>query len=210
MSHQLRLVCVIAISFLTSVALAQGQSATFAKQGFSRNLTVGFGQSFGAVSAFSGQASSGNYTFASSPQQADTSQQQSNGNEGQSQGGNQNLGMSGSQNQNPNQNQNNKAQGKEEAPPPKPQYLTYTVKKKSLKEQAKSGKTLAVDFKSAPAGAVITVDGYFVGHTPTTAQIPLGKHLLSITKWGYQSWEQELDVAKGKSLSVKPTLHKDW
>ncbi len=118
--------------------------------------------------------------------------------------------MAGSQNQNQNQNQKDQGQKKEEAPPEKPSYLTYTVKKKSLEEQAKTGKTLAVDFKSAPAGAAIMVDGYQVGQTPTTVQIPLGKHLVTITKWGYESWSQDLDVASGKNLSLNPSLHKDW
>ncbi|MCL5670868.1 MAG: PEGA domain-containing protein, partial [Acidobacteria bacterium] len=84
------------------------------------------------------------------------------------------------------------------------------TQKKSLAEQAKSGKALSVDFKSVPAGASVTVDGYFVGHTPVTKPIPVGKHLVSITKWGYQSWTHELDVSSGKNLNISPTLHKDW
>jgi PEGA domain len=208
MAHRLRLLCVIAVSLLTSAALAQGQSTSFAGRGLAGGLAPGSEQSLGAVSAFSGQASAGAYTFASSPKQEDSSQQQNNGNQPQSPGGNPNQGLNGNQNQN--QNQNKQGQGKEEAPPEKPHYLTYTPKKKSLQEEAKSGKARDVDFKSVPAGADITVDGYFLGKTPMTAKIPLGKHLVSITKWGYRSWEQELDVTSGKSPSVNPTLHKDW
>lgn len=208
MTHQFRLVCIVALSFFASVALVQGQSTSFSGLGFAEGLAPGSYSSLGKVSAFSGQASG--YTYATSPRQEDGGQQQANGNQGQSQGGNQNRGMNGNQNQNQNQNQNNQGQGKEEAPPEKPHYLTYTPKKKSLQEQAKSGKALPVDFKSVPAGAEITVDGYFVGRTPTTAQIPVGKHLVSITKWGYRSWEKELDVTGSKQLSVNPTLDKDW
>jgi PEGA domain len=212
MSNRLRLVCVIAVSFLTSAALAQGQSSNFSGRGLAGNLALSLEQSRGAVSAFPGQSSSSGYTFASSPKQDSSSQQQSNGNQTQTQNGNQNQSANPGQSQNQSQNPNNQGQSKDkgEEPPPKPEYLTYSVKKKSLAEQVKSGKALAVDFKSVPAGAVITVDGYFVGKTPTTAQIPLGKHLVSITKWGYESWSQELDVANGKDLSVSPKLHRDW
>ena len=210
MSHRLRLVCVIAVSFLASAALVQTQSASAAGRESARDLALISGQSATAASAFPGQASSTTYTFAKSPQPQDNSQQQANSNQGQSQNGNQNQGTSGNQNQNQNQNNQGQAKDKEEAPPPKPSYLTYTVKKKSLKEQAKTGKALSVSFKSVPAGASITVDGYFVGNTPTTAQIPLGKHLVSITKWGYETWTKEMDFANGKTLTVNPTLHRNW
>jgi hypothetical protein len=210
MSQRLQLVFVIAVSFLASVALAQGQAAS-ATARKTASVLPDVSQPAAAASAFPGQSSSPSYTFAPTPKAQDSSQQQSNSNQGQGQNGNQNQSSSANQNQN-NQNQNNQGQAKdkEEAPPPKPSYLTYTVKKKSLEEQAKTGKTLPVDFKSAPAGASITVDGYFVGNTPTTAQIPVGKHLVSITKWGYESWSQEVDVAAGKDLSVNPKLKSDW
>ena len=213
MSQRLQLVCVIAVSFLASVALAQGQGASATARSTASLLPNG-GQPLAAASAFPGQSSSTTYTFAPTPKAQDNSQQQGNNNQGQSQNGNQNPSANANQNPNQtqNQNQNNQGQGKgkDEAAPPKPSYLTYTVKKKSLEEQAKTGKTLPVDFKSVPAGAVITVDGYFVGNTPTTAQIPVGKHLVSVTKWGYESWSQEVDVAPGKDLSVNPKLKGNW
>lgn len=213
MSTRLQLVCAIAVSFLTSVAVAHGQGMGSAARGTANLLRVA-GQPAAAASAFPGQSSSTSYTFAPTPKPQENSQQQGNSSEGQSQTGNQNQGPSANQNSNQTQNQNQNNQGqakdKESAPPPKPSYLTYTVKKKSLEEQAKTGKALAVDFKSAPAGASITVDGYFVGNTPTTVQIPVGKHLVSITKWGYDSWSQELDVAAGKDLSINPKLKSNW
>ncbi len=244
MAHQLRVACIVAISLLTSVALAQGQSVSFSGLGFAGSLGPGSYQLLGTVPALVGQSGRTAPKSSMNRQRADSfgyhrypsygyyasdlefglpsyfaayfgggyanaygqngGQQQGNGSQAQSQGGNQNQGMSG------NQNQSKKGEGKAEAPPEKPQYLTYTPKKKTLQEEAKSGKALEVDFKSVPAGAVVTVDGYFLGKTPMTERIPLGKHLVSITKWGYQSWEHELDVSKGKSLSVNPTLHKDW
>lgn len=209
MSHRLWVVCVIAVSSLTVPSLARGQSANGVSDQAPgpRRFPV-----YRYASAYQDAGSSSRYVYAPTPKANDSSQQQGNGSQAQGQNGNQNPTTNGAQNQNLNQAQSQKGQApkKEEAPPEKPQYLTYTVEKKSIEEQAKSGKTLAVDFKSAPAGAVITVDGYFVGHTPATAQIPLGKHLVSITKWGYDTWSQELDVANGKDLSINPKLHKDW
>ena len=209
MSTRLQLVCLIAVSFLTSAAVALGQGMGSTARG-TMNLVQVAGQPAAAASAFPGQSNPTTYTFAPAPKSQDNSQQQANSNQEQSQNGNPNQGAGANQNMNqpPNQNQNNQGQAKskDETAPPKPSYLTYTVKKKSLEEQAKTGKALAVDFKSAPAGATITVDGYFVGNTPTTAQIPVGKHLVSITKWGYESWSEELDVAAGKDLNVNPKL----
>ena len=85
-------------------------------------------------------------------------------------------------------------------------YLEYSVREKSLQEEAKSGKALAVRFDSDPSGATITVDGYFMGRTPTTARIPFGEHLVTLTKWGYEWWEQELNVEGNKPLGVSAQL----
>ncbi|HET7212807.1 MAG TPA: PEGA domain-containing protein [Terriglobia bacterium] len=209
MAHRLWLMSVIAVSFLTMTTPGWGQNFSVAS-----SPVRGAQQRFldRSSEAYQSSGSTTRYVYPPSPKPQDSSQQQGNESQGQGQNGNQNQGMAGGQNQNQNQNQNQTGQGqkKEEAPPEKPSYLTYTVKKKSLEEQAKTGKALPVDFKSVPAGATVTVDGYFVGHTPTTAQIPLGKHLVTITKWGFESWSQDLDVASGKNLSVNPSLHKDW
>jgi len=208
MSHRLWLMCVVAVSFLTLTALTRGQSASVANSPVPGSQPRILDRS---SDAYQDGGSATRYVYASAPKPQESSQQQSTQSQDQNQNGNQNQGMTGSQqNQNQNQKQNGQEQKKEEAPPEKPSYLTYTVKKKSLEEQAKTGKTLSVDFKSVPAGATIMVDGYQVGHTPTTVQIPLGKHLVTITKWGYESWSQDLDVASGKNLSLNPSLHKDW
>lgn len=210
MRHQLRVVGILAVSLLISTAMAKGQSRNVSALKFAGGLSLSSVKALVAVSAFSGQASSGAYTFARSPQREQTNQQQGNGNQAQNQTGNQNQGTNGNQNQTQNKSQNKSGQGNEEAAPEKPHYLTYSPKKKSLQEEAKSGKARSVEFRSVPAGARVTVDGYFLGKTPMTTQIPLGKHLVSIAKWGYQSWEHELNVTAGGSPSVNPALHKDW
>jgi len=197
----------MAVSFLTLTTPTWGQSSSIANSSVPGSQQRFLDQ---ASEAYQNGGSAQRYVYPPAPKAQESSQQQGNGSQGESQNGNQDQGMTGNQNQNQNQNQNGQGQKKEQAPPEKPSYLTYTVKKKSIQEQAKTGKALSVDFKSVPAGATVTVDGYFMGHTPTTAKIPLGKHLVNITKWGYQSWSQDLDVARGKNLSVNPKLHKDW
>ena len=209
MAYRLRLVGTLAVALITSAVFVQGQSAA---SGSASVLPQRF--SYESSAAYQNGGSAGHYVYAPTPKAQDSGQQQSESSQGQSQSGNQGQGMNNGQNQTQGQNQNQVENGqgkkKEEAPPKKPTYLTYSVQKKSLEDQAKSGKTLSVDFKSVPAGASIMVDGYFVGRTPATKQIPVGKHLVSITKWGYQTWAQELDVSSGKNLSVNPSLHKDW
>jgi hypothetical protein len=55
--------------------------------------------------------------------------------------------------------------------------------------------SLAVD--SAPQGADIEVDGEFVGSTPSTINVPSGKHLVAVKKKGYSDWSKTLSVAGG-------------
>lgn len=161
-----------------------------------------------SYSSYYGGAYEDAYNYVDAPLAQGGAQQY--GAQSQNQGGGQNQGMNGNQGQGQSQGQGQQGQGKEQAPPPKPQYLTYTPKKESLQQKAKSGKASPVDFKSDPSGSRVTVDGYFVGHTPTTVQIPYGKHLVSISKWGYESSEKEIDVTAKKSVSVNLKLHKDW
>jgi len=201
MAHRLQLVCIVAVSVLTSAGLALGQSMGSTGVSFSSGLVRGSYQSLVTVPTFFDGGFANAYAY---PGGQSDAQQNGNGSQSQSQNGNQS--MNGSQSQ----NQGKQGQGKEEAPPPQPQYLTYTPKKQSLEEQAKSGKAEAVDFKSSPAGAEVTVDGYFVGRTPTSAQIPFGKHLISISKWGYELYIQEIDVTGKGSVNIDPKLNEDW
>ena len=212
MAYRLRLAGIVAVAFFASAMFALGQSAGVASGSASTFQLPSLGYQHAAAYQESGSA--GRYVYVPTPKAQDSGQKQSDSTQAQGQNGNQdqnaNANQSQAQGQGQNQDQNDQGKKKEEAAPKKPSYLTYSVQKKSLEEQAKSGKTLSVDFKSVPVGASVTVDGYFLGHTPVTKPIPVGKHLVTITKWGYQTWSQDLDVSSGKTLSVNPTLHKDW
>lgn len=61
--------------------------------------------------------------------------------------------------------------------------------------------------KSSPEGAEITVDGKFVGSTPSTLQIAPGEHNITIEKSGFKSWQRTMTVNSG-SITVDAALEK--
>lgn len=204
MEHRLRLVCIVAVCVLASAGLALGQSTSSNGFAFSSGLASGSFRALGTMPAHFDGSSAIAYANPGSAYPQSDAQQNGYGGSSQSPNGGQNQSANGGQ------NQGKQGQGKEEAPPPKPVYLTYTPKTKSLEEEAKSGKAVTVDFKSSPVGAEVTVDGYFVGRTPTSAQIPFGEHLVSITKWGYKDWIQQVNVTGKGSVNIDPKLGEDW
>ena len=115
-------------------------------------------------------------------------------------------------NQQPNQNQQqNGDQNKEEAKPQGPTYLTFTKEANPGLKAGKSDETQSsVDIKSVPVGADVTVNGYFVGSTPTMVELPPGEYIVTVHKWGYREYDYVLDVSGGKPYSVSPTLLEDW
>jgi cytoskeletal protein RodZ len=115
-------------------------------------------------------------------------------------------------NQQPNQNQQqNGDQNKEEAPPQGPTYLTFTKEANPGLKAGKSEETQsAVEIKSAPVGADVTVNGYNVGSTPTSVELPPGEYIVTVNKWGYREYINVLEVSGGKPYSLSPTLLEDW
>jgi hypothetical protein len=63
-----------------------------------------------------------------------------------------------------------------------------------------------VEIKSAPDGADISVDGKFVGSTPSTVRLAPGDHKVSIEKPGFKPWERTLSVGPGATVTINPTL----
>jgi hypothetical protein len=62
--------------------------------------------------------------------------------------------------------------------------------------------------KSDPAGAEITLDGKFVGTTPSSVQLQAGEHTIVIDKVGFKSWQKAMTVSSGGSVSLDATLDK--
>lgn len=63
--------------------------------------------------------------------------------------------------------------------------------------------SLIVD--STPPGADITVDGGFVGNTPSTVTIAPGTHQITVSKKGFADWTKTLTVTGG-SVHLSATL----
>lgn len=54
-----------------------------------------------------------------------------------------------------------------------------------------------VAISSTPPGADIYVDQNFVGNTPSTINVPSGKHSISVRKTGFQDWTREMNFSGG-------------
>ncbi len=55
----------------------------------------------------------------------------------------------------------------------------------------------SLTIESSPPGADITVDGGFVGNTPSTVTVAPGSHEISVTKKGLAPWTRKLNVTGG-------------
>jgi hypothetical protein len=64
----------------------------------------------------------------------------------------------------------------------------------------------AVDVKSTPDGAEITVDEKYMGSTPSTLRLPAGDHKIRIEKHGFKTWEKTLSVSDGGVATVNASL----
>jgi hypothetical protein len=62
--------------------------------------------------------------------------------------------------------------------------------------------------KSTPDGAEITVDGKFVGSTPSTLRLIPGEHSITIEKSGFKVWQRAITVSSAGSVTVEATLDK--
>ncbi len=66
--------------------------------------------------------------------------------------------------------------------------------------------TLAVN--SSPDAADITVDGKYVGSTPSTLRLSPGDHAILVEKSGFKSWQRTVQIGAGSSITVAATLEK--
>jgi hypothetical protein len=60
--------------------------------------------------------------------------------------------------------------------------------------------------KSTPDGADITVDGKFVGSTPSTLKLTIGEHTITIEKPGFKLWTRAMTVSTAGNVSIDATL----
>lgn len=66
-----------------------------------------------------------------------------------------------------------------------------------------------VSIKSDPEGADITIDGNFVGNTPSAVYLKSGEHTIVIKKDGHKVWERFVRLETGSSITLNATLTKE-
>ena len=62
--------------------------------------------------------------------------------------------------------------------------------------------------KSTPDGADVTVDGKYMGSTPSTVRLAPGDHVISIEKSGFKTWQRTMSVNPGGIVTIDATLAK--
>jgi hypothetical protein len=66
-----------------------------------------------------------------------------------------------------------------------------------------------VSIKSDPEGADITINGNFVGSTPSAVFLKSGEHTIVINKEGHKQWERFVRLEPGSSITLNATLTKN-
>jgi hypothetical protein len=64
------------------------------------------------------------------------------------------------------------------------------------------------NFGSTPSGAEITLDGRYVGDTPSEIGLTTGTHVVVLSMPGFSQWKKELTVLSGSELTVSAILQK--
>ncbi len=84
-------------------------------------------------------------------------------------------------------------------------YPAASLEKLSAPANADAGSG-TVRISSEPDGADISVDGKFVGTTPSTLRLAAGPHDIELKAAGRQPWRRTLDVLKDSDISLKASL----
>jgi PEGA domain len=64
------------------------------------------------------------------------------------------------------------------------------------------------NFSSTPSGAEITLDGRYMGNTPSEIGLTTGTHVILLSMPGFARWKRELTVVTGSELNVSASLQK--
>ena len=93
-----------------------------------------------------------------------------------------------------------------------PSADTSAVSQPSLASQPRNGTEpllSSINIKSSPDGAEITVDGKYMGSTPSTLRLSSGDHKITLEKSGFKLWKKTLTVSSGESATVSPSLEQE-
>jgi hypothetical protein len=71
-----------------------------------------------------------------------------------------------------------------------------------------AGGLSAVSVQSTPEGAEITIDGKFMGTTPSTLNLSAGEHTMKIEKSSYKGWNRTVTLSAGGNIKIDATLER--
>ena len=94
------------------------------------------------------------------------------------------------------------------APAPAAAPMAKQVQVPAVAMVGSSQENVKCSFSSTPPGAEITVDGRYVGSTPSTLSLGIGNHVVQVSLGGFAQWKRDLTVSSGSELSVNAVLDK--
>jgi hypothetical protein len=92
------------------------------------------------------------------------------------------------------------------APPPR--QSSPAPQAEASPAQAAPAEKVKCNFSSTPAGAEITLDGKYVGSTPSEISLSIGSHVVVLSMSGFAQWKRDLTVLSGSQLTVNAILQK--
>ncbi len=73
---------------------------------------------------------------------------------------------------------------------------------------APTAEPCTVVVKSTPDGAEITLDGKYVGSTPSTVRLAPGDHTILVEKSGFKAWQRSMSASAGGIVTIDAALEK--
>ncbi len=108
----------------------------------------------------------------------------------------------------PGQNQPAQAQPAQPQPSPAPTASAAPASTAATTPVSAPAVEVKCSFSSTPSGADITLDGRFVGSTPSVLNLSTGKHVVVVSTPGFAEWKRDLTVSPGSELTVNAVLEK--
>lgn len=71
----------------------------------------------------------------------------------------------------------------------------------SLREE-----TVKCSFTSSPPGVEISVDGHYIGSTPSLVRLGIGDHAVEVSRPGFVPWKRNLTLSAGSEVTVKRSI----
>ena len=93
------------------------------------------------------------------------------------------------------------------------QAATQAIPPKSAEAHQSSAATFedsgTCNVTCAPNGAEISVNGSFVGNTPSVLSLTPGRHSIVVSARGFRDWRKELTINRGSAVSLAATLESE-